>query len=106
MTKREWILLLCALAITSACLGLIITHNSEKDLFQNNDEQENSLKHAQRELVIRRHADKLQDDSFNVILPVLPDKDLEYYDEHFDDYHDDPEDGITYPDEIFDFLDD
>jgi hypothetical protein len=33
-------------------------------------------------------------------------KELEYYDEHFDDYHDDPEDGITYPDDIFDYLDD
>lgn len=31
---------------------------------------------------------------------------LEYYDEHFDDYYDDPEDGITYPDDIFDYLQD
>ena len=31
---------------------------------------------------------------------------LEYYDTHFDDYWDDPEDGITYPDDIFDFYND
>lgn len=28
---------------------------------------------------------------------------LEYFEEHLDDYYDDPEDGVTYPDEIFDF---
>ena len=33
-----------------------------------------------------------------------PDPELEYFDEHFDDYYfDDPEDLSTYPDEIFDF---
>lgn len=37
--------------------------------------------------------------------PVIhnPDEDLDYFDTHFDDYFDDPEDGITYPDEFFDF---
>lgn len=35
--------------------------------------------------------------------PNEPDAELTYFDEHFDDYFDDPEDGITYPDEIFDF---
>lgn len=33
-----------------------------------------------------------------------PDSDLEYFDEHFDDYYfDDPEDLSVYPDESFDF---
>ena len=32
-----------------------------------------------------------------------PDPELEYYAEHFDDYFNDPEDLLEYPDEIFDF---
>lgn len=31
-----------------------------------------------------------------------PDRDLDYYDNNYDDYRDDPSDALTYPDEIFD----
>lgn len=31
-------------------------------------------------------------------------QDLEYFDEHYSDYWDDPEEGITYPDDVFDYL--
>ena len=31
------------------------------------------------------------------------DKELEYFEEHLDDYYDNPEDGLMYPDEILDF---
>lgn len=33
-----------------------------------------------------------------------PSRNIDYYNENFDDHFDDPEDIITYPDSVFDFL--
>lgn len=120
MTKWEWKMLLCVWIFIAACLPFIIRHNAEKERLQKEadkafvierDRKEREWKNRyQMWLDGKISADELYHiedyGSAKSVKRQQPDKDLEYYDEHFDDYHDDPEDGITYPDEVFDFYDD
>lgn len=118
MTKRKWKIFLAVMIFIAALLSFIISHNAEKERLQKEADKNLIIEREREERERKERYQMWSDDKAEEVYHIEdcgksspsncqePDKELEYYDEHFDDYHDDPEDGITYPDEIFDFNDD
>ena len=118
MTKLEWWVLLVTWIIIVASIPFVISLQTEKEqreqeadrlFIMERDRQEREYNERHQRMLDSIYSSRDRSGTKNHGSPIRrhqPDMELEYYDEHFDDYHDDPEDGITYPDEIFDFYDD
>lgn len=117
MTKWEWKALLVIWIFCSASIPFVISLKGENERLRRENDRSLVMqreRNEQERYQMRLDGEIPLDERYGIndkvsakpVVRYQPSEELEYYDEHFDDYRDDPEDGVTYPDEIFDFYDD
>lgn len=120
MTKLDWKLFVVVWILIVGAIPVLISLDAKRERLQRENDRFFEMQRDRKEQQEKERYQMWLDGKITTeemygikdngsaksVVRFQPSEELEYYDEHFDDYHDDPEDGITYPDDIFDFYDD
>lgn len=112
MTRLEWKMLLVTWVICGIMGGITVVLNAKKEKRQ---KELDRIEMIQRERKAREDSiryfkwlnGEIELNPARRVTPTQsPSEELEYFERNRDDYLDDPEDILRYPDEIFDFYED
>lgn len=112
MTRLEWKMLLVTWVICGIMGGITVVLNAKKEKHQ---KELDRIEMIQRERKAREDSiryfkwlnGEIELNPARRVTPTQsPSEELEYFERNRDDYLDDPEDILRYPDEIFDFYED